>query len=1011
MARISLLGLIALIAVLPVEGAAQARLTGADLNGTVFDQQGRVVPGCAITVTNVDTNVTRHAATGGDGRYVVAALPPGTYRVRAALAGFATQNRADVVLLLGQAVTISFTLAVAATAEVVVTASIPLVQVSRTEVSSVVNQQQIDNLPINGRNFISFSVLTPGVAPDHTPQQGASATTGLSFAGQRARSNNIMVDGLDNNDPVVGSVRATFSQEAVREFQVLADSYSAEFGKAAGGVVNIATKSGTNVVHGNSFIYLRDRTLNAKSYFDRFDLFGNPVARDKPPFKQHQAGATLGGPLQKNQTFLFLSYEHTDIADSRLVTINQDAVAALSQAGFPIDAGYVPLNVTNGEWLGKVDHQWRSGHSLVARGNFADINREGIDDFGGIVARSRGTAQVRTDWSLSAAQTDIVSHDWVNEFRVQYARQNQSINALDPLCGPECTESNQGGPTLELTGVASVGRQRFTPNRRLNSRLQVVDTVSYFSGAHHAKIGLEYNDISFPGHGNELPLHFGGRYIFSAIPALGVTSALDGLQKGIPATYVQGYGNSIYPESWYADVSIFAQDEWTRGRLVVKPGVRYQRQFWDPFTYNVSDLGGSTFSYPLPSDNNNVAPRVAVAYDVTGDGRTAVHGSYGVFYDNIVTAVPSVGRLITGAVDGIRTLVLPAPRASVAWNAPGHRLGEDQARALLGGSYVSTVIALDPSLKNSYTHQVAAGVDRALSEHLALSVNGIWVRGFNMPGTLDYNPVLPSRLGAGRRPNDAPCSSNPAATCVGGGIPGTSASVLQYTSFGESWYRGLTAALTKRLSDRYQYLLSYTLSKAEDTSTDFQTNFIAQNSGFGRNPDDKFGLPLGFDPLSERGPATHDQRHRFVASGVYVIPSQIVLSGIVTAASGRPFTPLAGADLNGDGNGGTFPPDRARLNPATESSSVGRNSATTAAQYNVDMRVSRKFSVGRHAALEGICDVFNVLNRANFFEDTNQSSFVIFGSGAFPTSPLPTYGRYTLMLPPRQIQLAAKLSF
>jgi hypothetical protein len=217
--------------------------------------------------------------------------------------------------------------------------------------------------------------------------------------------------------------------------------------------------------------------------------------------------------------------------------------------------------------------------------------------------------------------------------------------------------------------------------------------------------------------------------------------------------------------------------------------------------------------------------------------------------------------------------------------------------------------------------------------------------------------------------------------------------------------------VAKRPTAKYQMLLSYTLSKAEDTSTDYQSNFIVQDNGFGRNPADRYGLPLGFDPNSERGPSTQDQRHRLVLSGIYTLPADVQLSGIFTAASGRPFTPLAGADLNGDGNGGAFPSDRARTNPLDASTSVGRNSETAAAQYNLDARVSRKFGLGGHAAFEAILDVFNVFNRVNFFEDTNQSSFTIFGTGPYPSNPLPTYGRYTLTLPPRQVQLAGKLTF
>lgn len=999
MARAIRLASILTLLLFPLGAAAQTRVTAGDIEGTISDQTGGLIPGATVTVTNVETNLARTVVTDERGAYRAVALPPGSYMIHVALSGFETATRHDVVVLLGQTLTVDFRLTLAgAREEVVVIAEAPLLQMSHTEVSTVVNQKLIDGLPINGRNFISFAVITPGVSTDRTPQQGASTTSGLTFGGQRARSNNIMVDGLDNNDGVTGAVRATFSQEAIREFQVLTDSYSAEFGKASGGVVNIVTKSGTNQLHGNGFMYVRDETLNAKSHFDKFDIFDNRIDLEKAPFTQTQWGATLGGPLRRDRTFYFLSFERTDIDDSRLVTISPTTAAVLTAAGFPVETGNVPLNVENTEVFARGDHQWSSNHQLVARGNYANITRDGIDDYGGTVARSRGTVQRRKDWAASVAETDLFSDRWVNEFRTQVANEDQTVDSLDP----------QGGPTLEITGVASVGRQRFTPQPRSNARVQLLDTLSFVGKRHHGKIGAEYNWID--NYEGALPLHFGGRYIFSAIPALGLPSALTAFQLGIPAAYVQGFGNPSQPYI-AADISVFAQDEWKLQRLVIKPGVRYQRQFWPKVTYSVSDVGGGTFDYALPNDSNNVAPRIAAAYDLTGNGRTSIHGSYGLFYENIITGIVSITQIVNGAADGVRTLVLPAPRSVAAWNAPGHRLTEAQASALLGGSFPSTVITLDPALKTGFTHQTSAGVNQTLAADFALSVNAVYVRGFNQPGTLDYNPVLGTTLGPNRRPNDLPCSARPAATCVNGGIPGSSASILQYTSFAQSWYKGLTMSLTKRLSQRHQFLASYTLAKADDTATDFQTNFIVQNNGFGRNPADKFGLPLGFDRRSERGPSTQDQRHRFVLSGIYEAPSAVKLSGIFTAASGRPFTPLVGADLNGDGNGGAFPPDRARVNPLDEATSVGRNSARTAAQYNVDLRVSRVFRFGRSGAVEAILDAFNVFNRTNFVEDTNQSSFVIFGTGAYPTNPLPTYGRYTLTLPPRQLQLAAKISF
>jgi hypothetical protein len=980
---------------LPAALQAQARVTGGDVQGVVRDQNGGVLPGVTVTATNLETNVARAAVSDGEGRYTIPALPPGRYRVSAELSSFVPQAR-ELTLALGQLAALDFTLRVSGgTEEVVVTAEVPVVDPTHTAVSTVVGQQQIENLPINGRNFISFSVITPGVTIDRTPEQGAAATSGLSFGGQRARSNNIMVDGLDNNDLVVGSVRATFSQEAIREFQVLTNSYSAEFGKASGGVVNIVTKSGTNELHGNAFLFFRDESLNARAHFEKFDVFGNPISRPKAPYRQNQWGGTLGGPLRKDRTFFFLSFERNDVTASNFVNIDPGAAAVLRSAGFPVDLGNVPYDLVSTELLGKVDHQWRPNHSLVLRANWSDTTNENVEPFGGIIARSRGAVQLRTDWSLAASETDILGPHWVNEARVQWGHQHQDINSLDPNCGGECgSDESKGGPTLELPGVASVGRQRFTPQPRTNDRFQVTETASFLSGSHSAKAGFDFNWID--NRNTRLPLAVGGRYIFSALPAIPgllptpITS-VQALALGLPAAYVKGYGFSG-SDYGYKDVSIFVQDDWRiTPRLTLKPGLRYQKQFWDKASYTVSNVGGTTFTYDFPSDSNDVAPRLALAWDPKGDGKTSVHVAYGIFYDNQISGVSGITRIINGTT-GIRTLVQTFPSSLAAWNAPGHNLPEPTT------PYASLVISIDPGMRTPFTHQAAVGVDRQLAHNLSIAVNGVWVRGKNYLGSIDYNPTIPS-LGPGRRPNDI------------GGRAGTSASVLQYTSFGETWYKGVTLSVNKRFATRSQLLVSYTLSKAEDTSTDFQGASVVQDQGFGRDPSDPTGLPVGFDPSRERGAASHDQRHRFVASGFYRFPLDIQLSAIVTAASGRPYTPLAGADLNGDGNGGAFPPDRARRNPADPSSSVGRNSQVMKGQFNVDARLSKRFGMG-HANLEAIVEAFNLFDRTNFSEINN-----IFGVGAFPDNPQRdaqgrvTYGLYEQALAPRQVQLAVKVGF
>ncbi len=992
------------------EAQAQTRATTADLSGVVRDQVQAVLPGVTVSVTNVETNLERTTVTDGLGRFVVPALPPGTYTVRAELSGFAAGIRENISLLLGSAVELDLTLRVAGGAEeITVVGQPPIVDIQRTAVASVVSETQIDSLPINGRNFISFSIITPGVTVDRTPQQGASATSGLTFAGQRARSNNITVDGLDNNDSTVGSVRATFSQEAVREFQVLTNSYSAEFGKASGGVVNIVTKSGTNTPAGNAFFFFRDETLNAKEHFEKFNPAGQRIDREKAPYSQKQFGGTFGGPLKRDRSFVFLSFERLDIQANNFVNIDDrtpltlfgqpigTAADVLRRNGFPVETGNVPYDVESDQFLAKVDHQITPTQQLTVRFNWAGALNENIEPWGGQVANSRGARLDSTDYMGGVSHVAVPSARTVNDLRFLIASRDQEVNSLDPNCNGPCLGEDQGGPTLEVVGVASVGRQRFTPQPRENARLQVLDTLSYYASGHQIKFGFDYSYIDHRK--QSLPLHFGGRYIFAPLPAIpGVlpapVTAIQALALGLPGAYVQGYGTSsaIYGAS---DLSLFGQDDWRpRPNLTLKLGVRYQRQFWPANTFTAPGLA----PYRFPSDTDNLAPRLGFSWDPKGDHKTSIHGAYGLFYDNHITGLYGIADIVDGTAQGVRTLVARFPASLAGWRAPGHRLSEQTASALFG-DFPSLMISIHPELGTPYAHHAALGMDRELAGSLSLSANFIYARGFDQVGTIDYNPLVPA-LGPGRRPLDR---VNPA---TGQGVPGTSASVLQYTSFGETWYRGLTLSLSRRFADSYQFTMSYTLSKAEDNSTDFQSAFIPQRNGRGRNPDDPAGLPIGFNPDDEKGPSLQDQRHRFVWSGLVQLPAEIQATSIVTVASGRPYNILAGFDVNGDGDGGAFPSDRARANPEDEATSIGRNAGTMPMQATIDVRLSRRFHLGGSFGLEGLFEVFNLFNRSNFTEINN-----IFGTLRYPGSPLPTFAQFEQAAPPLQVQLALKLHF
>jgi hypothetical protein len=501
------------------------------------------------------------------------------------------------------------------------------------------------------------------------------------------------------------------------------------------------------------------------------------------------------------------------------------------------------------------------------------------------------------------------------------------------------------------------------------------------------KAGVDYNYVDHMK--QSLPVHFGGRYIFAPLPAIpgllpAPISAIQALALGLPAAYVQGYGT---PSSIYAshDLSLFFQDDLRlRPNLTVKVGLRYQNQFWPDIRLDNPSFG----AYRFPSDNNNIAPRLGVAWDPGGDQKTAIHAAYGRFYDNHVTGLLGITDIVDGSADGVRTLVSGFPNSVSAWNAPGRRLPESAFP-----SFPSTVIGIDPDATTSYAHHASVGVTRELAAQITFSTDFVSVRGFDHLGTIDYNPVLPD-LGPGRRPQDV------------GGRAGTSASVLQYTSFGQTWYDGLTMTVKKPFNARYQFLASYTLSRAEDNSTDFQAHFIVDDNGRGRNPADLNGLPVAFDPDAERGPSLQDQRHRFVLSGVHSLPWSVQVASIATIGSGRPYNILAGVDVNGDGNGGSFPPDRARGIITDPTTRVRRNSGRLPSQATVDVRISRRVPLRGTARMDLIVDGFNLLNRTNVTEVNN-----IFGVGSFPSNPSATFGQILQVGSPLQVQLGLRASF
>jgi hypothetical protein len=980
---------------------AQLRAATAELAGRVIDQTEGVLPGALILIVNSETGERQVQTSGPEGSFAFPPLQVGTYRIEASLSGFTTQVLEAVALQVGNTTTLTITLTISPASErVTVIGGTALVDVRRKDVNTSISAQQIASLPINGRTFIAFSTLAPGVTNDVTPDQGSNASSGLTFAGQRARSNNITLDGLDNNEVAVGSVRATISQDAVREFQVLTNSYAAEFGKASGGVVNIVTRSGANDLSGGAFLFVRHRALNSRGYFEKFDAGGNRVDLPKAPFDQQQFGGTLGGPIAKNHAFYFFSVERQSADDSRAVTIDETTqvsnpigpgvlgtpASILRDAGFVFDTGMVPFRVATTQIFGRADFTISSRQRLTTRVNTGDELNENIEPFGGITARSRAGALDSRDWMIAGMHGYTLTGRLYNDLRVQLASRHQVVRSLDPACGGPCTDETMGGPQVNVAGVANLGRQEYTPQTRRSLRFQLLDTLSWQRGAHHVKTGFDFSTIDFSR--TAFPYFFGGQYIFVDFPEpiaalFGLPSAISGIQAlalGLPGAYIQGYGHSAAIGS-VKDLSLFAQDEWSvTSNVSINAGLRYQVQAPPGYTYRIAGYPGS---YEYPPDHNNLGPRTAIAWNPDGRGRTGLHAAYGLFYDNTFSAIPGVPKMIDG-IDGVRVYVMQGLPALLGWQMPDRRLPDSQ---LLGQPPL--VLAVDPGVITPYAHHVSTGIVHELRPGISVTADFVYVNGYGQIGLIDYNPLVPA-LGPGRRPADRD------------GVAGTSASVLQYTSFAKTRYRGLLASIEKRFDGRWQLLASYTLGKTNDSSSDYVER--PSDNGFGRDSNNPRGLPLGFDPARDYGASLQDQRHRLVISGLVRVPWKLEVSSIVTAASGRPYNILAGFDLNGDGDAGAA--DRARRNPLDPASAIPRNSGKLPATSTVDVRVSRSFALGSVVRSEAIFEVFNLFNRTNFTDVNN-----VFGAGVYPDQPLQTFGQFTQAGPPRQAQLAVRVKF
>jgi hypothetical protein len=826
---------------LPVR--AQQATTSATLSGRVEDTNDAGLGGAIVTVTNLDTNQRQIITTDGEGRYRFAYLPVGDYSLTAERTGFATLI-GRLTLTVGQALEMPLTLTIAGVAASVsiTNADVPAVETARTQVAETIVPKEIDNLPLNGRNYLDLAALTPGVtrtnpvANQRFPETSSVAGTGLSITGQRFINNGFIVDGLSSNDDAADLAGTFYSQEVIREFEVITSGGIAEFGRASGGVVNIVTQSGTNNYRGRIYGFLRNQRFDAR----------NPLSPTKDPLTQGQYGASFGGPIKRDRTFFFSNFEQTRLNNAVVITIAPANVAAINTKldginyrGPRIESGVVPTGFDTTNFLFRLDHRINAANLLTVRYNLYDIGSINARNVGGTNTVSRGTALHDRDQTFAAHLLTTLSPRVFNEARFQFTRSRLGAPVNDEL-----------GSAININGVANFGTATFSPTKRDLDTLELVNNISAQRGAHSLKVGAQFLldrvNITFPG----------------ALQGVYTFSSLQNFQAGRYVTFQQAFGAVSQFQS-NPNMGLFVQDEWKpRPDLTINAGLRYDAQFLPD---------------PIQTDANNFAPRIGIAYAPEFLGqqhRTVIRASYGIYFDRLPLRATSNALQRDGSK--YRTAVLSFGQAG----APvfPNVLPEFPSNTLV------SITTIDPNIKNAYSQQANLQVERELTGAMSLSVGYLHVRAQHIILSRNVNvPRFPAFVGVTNlgRPDSR------------------FANISRAESSGESDYNGMVVSFKRRFSRWAQARVSYTLSKAtDDVGNAFfftpQNNFnLLDDRGLSDN-DQRHHLALSgsFEaPAATKG----ETIFRRALDGFQ-------LSYIFQYGSRLPFNIVTGADRNFDTN-------------------------------------------------------------------------------------------------------------
>ncbi|HYO62959.1 MAG TPA: TonB-dependent receptor [Pyrinomonadaceae bacterium] len=979
-----------LLCLLPA--AARAQQPTATLGGLVTDPNGAAVVGAAVRATNNATSAARETRTNDEGVYSLAALPPGEYSVKVEARGFAPKvSQGPVVLRVGQSVTLDVALEINVREDIVIDDryAVPLVDTAASKVDQVIEEREIESLPLNGRNFLELALLTPGNAPAPNFDPTKTNAVGISSAGQLGRGGSVTVDGADTNDDVVGGSVQNISQDAVREFQIATNRFDARLGRSGSSVINVVTKSGSNTLHGSAAAYFRDDKLQGlPAVFDR-------TLGTEPPFDRQQYSFTLGGPVVRDRAFFFGSFEFRNQDGAALVGSRDTARRTIVR-----DFADAPLD----DLLATARFDLRASDDDSVTFRYSAQREEAVS--ASTLVRSIGSASQRQQGrnrthSLLADYTRVLSPRDVNSFKFSFSTFS---NVTDPVApGPQLTfPSIQDGASFRV------------PQQTDQRRFQFGDTLTMLRGNHALSFG---GDLQLVRAGFRLDVFQQGRVeLVEDFPSFdrngdGRTDDHDLL---FAVTLRSAFPDRplLLPDADNNHFALFAQDDWrVTPRLNLNLGLRYEL---DTDVKNVSrfdelnPLVRPFLRGERGRDTNNFAPRVGFNWS-PDNGRTSIRGGYGIYYDRVTLQVQSLERGLDGRALPIEVragnlFFIPGEclfnPACGQFPPPAPTLAHPFTGFLLPGAGAGGINIIDNDLQNPMVQQMTVGVQREFARNYVVRADYLHNFGthFIIGRTIGqvFNPVV----------------SGPDL-------------VKNLESSVKTKYDGMLLGVEKRYSRRFGFRASYTLSKAFNYANDDQIPFS-------NGPLDPTNLQL------EYGPTPNDQRHRFAFAGVFDAPFGLRLAPLWTAASGVPMDILLpdGSSrlptLQRNAGGRLFKTGaqlNAFINQLNAAGGVGgqllplvRDDARFNDSFNsFDLRVARPVRLGERVTVEPIVEVFNLFNVTNVLgvSNVNYSGFsnVLVRDNQDPTrsssfgQPVTTAGGVFGSGGPRAFQFAARLTF